>query len=131
MTSRNTDLNTDVAVKAVRGKYDEIMMLLERYNACDCKTERETIISEVSACLNHLSLVEDKDIYPVIREQSHSGGLEGCEETHSQVRLVLDKLMRLCADIDKSDYEQQVQKLRSVVKELKSMDEDLFVANEL
>jgi hypothetical protein len=131
MTYRNTDLNTDVAVKAGRGKYDEIMMLLERYKCCDCRTERETIMGEVSACVNHLSAVEDEEIYALIREHGHPERLTGCDETHSQLRLVLDKLMRLRAEIDKSDYDQEVPNLRFVVKDLKSLDEGLFVANEL
>lgn len=115
----------------MRDTYDKIMQLFERYNCSDCKDERENVINEVSSCLNHLSTVESKDVYPLIRTQSHPEGLEICEETHSQVRLVLDKLMRLCADIDKTDYEAEVNKLRDAVKDLKEKDENLFKCNQL
>jgi len=142
MPSKNTDQSSASAapcaentqaesVKAVRETYDKIMQLFDRYNCSDCKDERETLINEVSSCLNHLSTVETKDIYPLIRNQSHPEGLEICEETHSQVRLVLDKLMRLCADIDKADYDDGVTKLREAVKDLKNKDENLFKCNQL
>ncbi len=113
------------AVKAVRDKYDEIMQLFDKYNKTDDKIERETVISEVSACLTHLSSVEAKDVYPLIRAQSHPEGLEICEETHSQVRLVLDKLMRLCADVDNKDYDEAVLHLRDAMKDLKRKEEKL------
>jgi hypothetical protein len=119
------------AVKAVREKYDEIMQLFDRYNQTDEKLERETIISEVSACLSHVNGIEDKDVYPLIRAESHPEGLAICEETHSQVRLVLDKLMRLCADVDKKDYDDAVVHLRDVMKDLKRKEENLFQSNEL
>jgi hypothetical protein len=117
------------AVKAVRDKYDEIMELFDRYNRTKSKSERETIISEVSACLSYLSNVESKEVYPAIRAQSQPEGLAICEETHSQVRLVLDKLMRLCADIDTKDYDEAVCKLRDSMKDLKKKEENLFQAN--
>jgi hypothetical protein len=119
------------AVKAVREKYDEIMQLFERYNQTDEKLERETIISEVSACLSHVNGIEDKDVYPLIRAESHPEGLAICEETHSQVRLVLDKLMRLCADVDKKDYDEAVVHLRDAMNDLKRKEENLFQSNEL
>jgi len=119
------------AVKAVREKYDEIMQLFEKYNQTEDKMERETIISEVSACLTHLNGVEGKDVYPLIRAQAHPEGLDICEETHSQVRLVLDKLMRLCADVDKKDYDEAVSHLRDAMKDLKRKDENLFQCNQL
>src|ERR1700679_995153 len=117
------------AVKAVREKYDEIMQLFDRYNQTDEKLERETIISEVSACLSHVNGIEDKDVYPLIRAESHPEGLAICEETHSQVRLVLDKLMRLCADVDKKDYDKAVAKLRLSMTDLQEKEESLFQAN--
>jgi hypothetical protein len=144
MSSKNTDAAQSCAsaepcaensqaesVKSVRETYDKIMQLFDRYNVSDNKDEREGVINEVSACLNHLTTVENKDVYPLIRTQSHPEGLEICEETHSQVRLVLDKLMRLTADIDKKDYDSEVEKLRDAVKDLKSKDENLFKCNQL
>jgi signal transduction protein with GAF and PtsI domain len=119
------------AVRAVREKYDEIMHLFDRYNRTKSKNERETIISEVSACLSYLNNVETKEVYPVIRQESHTEGLAICEETHSQVRLVLDKLMRLCADLDTRDYDQSVEKLRTSIRDLNKKEECLFQANEL
>jgi hypothetical protein len=119
------------AVKAVRAKYDEIMQLFDRYNRTDNKNDRETIISEVSACLSYLNNVEAREVYPLIRAQSQPEGLAICEETHSQVRLVLDKLMRLCADLDTKDYDEAVERLRDAMKDLKSKEEILFQSNEL
>jgi hypothetical protein len=119
------------AVKAVRDKYDEIMQLFDRYNRTTGKIERETIISEVSTCLSYLSNIEAKEVYPLIKAQSHPEGLAICEETHSEVRLVLDKLMRLCADIDNKDYDEAVEHLNTVMKDLKKKEENLFQSNEL
>jgi len=133
MTTQTNNGSTDQAgaLQAVRDKYDEIMQLFDRYNRTDNKSERETIISEVSACLSYLSNVETKEVYPMIRQQSHPEGLEICEETHSQVRLVLDKLMRLCADLDTKDYDAEVLKLRESIGDLKDKDENLFKSNKL
>jgi hypothetical protein len=119
------------AVRAVRAKYDEIMGLFDRYNRTKSKSERETIISEVSACLSYLNNIETKEVYPIIREESHPEGLEICEETHSEVRRVLDKLMRLCADLDTQDYDRSVEQLKESMKDLKNKEECLFQANEL
>jgi hypothetical protein len=119
------------AVKAVRDKYDEIMHLFDRYNRTENKAERETIISEVSTCLSYLNNIEAKELYPLIRMQSHPEGLPLCEETHSQVRLVLDKLMRLCADLDTKDYDEAVDRLRVAVNDLKAKEENLFESNSL
>ena len=119
------------AVKNVRDKYEEIMRLFDQYNKTDNKSERESLISEVSSCLAHVDTVEAKDLYPMLRAQAEPEGLSICEETHSQVRLVLDKLMRLTADIDGKDYEEAVCKLKDAVNDLRKKEENLFQSNEL
>ncbi len=48
-----------------------------------------------------------------------------------EVRRVLDKLMRLCADLDTQDYDRSVEQLKESMKDLKNKEECLFQANEL
>jgi hypothetical protein len=119
------------AVKDVRAKYDQIMGLFDQYNKTESKSERENLISEVSTCLTHVSTVEAEDLYPMFKKEPKCESLGVCEETHTQVRAVLDKLMRLTQDFDKNDYESTVGQLKEAVQDLKNKEENLFKANKL
>lgn len=119
--------STPNVLSEIEGKYQEMIDLLGKYNACKEPKDKEDIIGEVSVRFNSLEGIEEKIVYPAV--QSNLGDNESlCEsqERHSKVRLLLGQLSRLVADQDNSSYEKVVKDLQCAVTGLFDQEKSLF-----
>lgn len=116
------------AVKLLQDEQSAVRSMFSEYEKTDDHKNKEGIVGAISVALTSYSALENEIVYPALKE-TESCSTEPCSglESHHQVKLILDQLQRLTADIDAPAYDKAVKVLKeTVLKHFADEEKSLF-----
>ena len=120
MDGNNSKCASQSCSSAVNLLKEDQVALTKLFSECeqvDDYKKKEEIVGAISAALSSYFALEAEVVYPtLINKAAFSQDLCVGAESHHQAKLILDRLQRLTADVDDTDYDKAVVDLRELVQ---------------
>ena len=117
-TNKNcsTECNSSV-VKLLKEDQASLCNMFSSYEKTNDFKEKEDLVSAISIALSTYSALENEVVYPTLKGKDSCSD-EPCAgaESHHQMRLIVDQLQRLTADVDAAAYDNGVKELKAALQ---------------
>jgi hypothetical protein len=103
------------AVELLKEDHCAVRKLFADYEQAGDYKKKEEIVGQISLALTLFANMENEIVYKAMKPEGCDEPCEG-SESHHQVKLILDQLGRLTADIDAEAYDKSVCELKAAVE---------------